>query len=112
MSYHRLFQMLAVRLDERGMRLWAAAEANAQGRGGTAAVARATGMARSTIRRGRGELKRGERFEPGRVRRPGAGRKPLVEKDPSLLGDLERQVDTDSRGDPEQPLRSEGQESE
>lgn len=97
--------MLAGRLDERGMRLWAAAEASAHGRGGTAAVSRATGMARSTIRRGRGELKRGETLEPGRVRRPGAGRKRLVEKDPTLLGDLERLVDTDSRGDPEQPLR-------
>ena len=101
----RKFQMLAGRLDERGMRLWAAAEASAHGRGGTAAVSRATGMARSTIRRGRGELKRGEALEPGRVRRPGAGRKRLVEKDPTLLGDLERLLDTDNRGDPEQPLR-------
>jgi hypothetical protein len=46
------FQMLAGRLDERGMRLWAAAEASAYGWGGTAAVARARGIAASTIRRG------------------------------------------------------------
>ncbi len=99
------FRMLAGELDERGLRLWAAAEATTLGRGGTAAVARATGIAPSTIGRGRGELARGESPGAGRVRRVGAGRKRLVEKDPSLLGDLERLVDVDARGDPEQPLR-------
>jgi len=39
------------------------------------------------------------------VRRPGAGRKTLVETDPTLLADLERLVDESSRGDPEAPLR-------
>lgn len=99
------FQVLAGQLDERGLRLWAAAEALACGWGGTSAVARATGIARSTIARGRGELERGERLEPGRVRRPGGGRKPLADSDPTLLADLERLVDPDSRGDPELPLR-------
>lgn len=100
----RKFQMLAGQLDERGMRLWAAAESHAYGWGGVAAVSRATGIARSTIRRGCGELERGETLE-GRVRRPGAGRKPLIETDPGLLVALERLVDEESRGDPERPLR-------
>ena len=39
------------------------------------------------------------------MRRPGAGRKRLTETDPTLLADLERLVDGESRGDPEQPLR-------
>ena len=71
---------------------------------GTSAVSRGTGIARSTIDRGRAELERGERLDPGRVRRPGAGRKPLAKADPTLLGDLERLLDG-SRGDPELPLR-------
>src|SRR3990170_4208866 len=87
------------------MRRWAAAEALSLGRGGTAAVSRATGIAESTIRRGRRELACEEQPEPGRVRRPGAGRKPLTETDPTLLADLERLVDDTSRGDPEAPLR-------
>ncbi len=99
------FRLLAGELDERALRLWAAAEATAVGRGGTAAVARATGIAESTIRRGRGELAAGESPGPGRVRRAGAGRKTLTENDPTLLRDLERLVDADSRGDPEAPLR-------
>ena len=35
-------------LDERGRRLWAAAEARSHGRGGIAAVVRATGMSEMT----------------------------------------------------------------
>jgi transposase len=99
------YRLLAGGLDERGMRRWAGAEALSLGRGGTAAVARATGIAETTIRRGRRELASEEVPEPGRVRRPGAGRKPLTETDPTLLGDLERLVDDTSRGDPEAPLR-------
>jgi hypothetical protein len=40
-----------------------------------------------------------------RIRRPGAGRKPLTEKDPKLLENLESLVDPVTRGDPESPLR-------
>jgi len=46
-----------------------------------------------------------EALEPGRVRRPGGGRKRLAEKDPTLVSDLERLVEADVRGDPERPLR-------
>ncbi|MBA2637354.1 MAG: ISAzo13 family transposase, partial [Solirubrobacterales bacterium] len=73
--------------------------------GGIAAVARATGISEATIRKGLGELESGERLEGGPVRRPGGGRKRLADKDPTLLSDLERLVDGDSRGDPEGPLR-------
>ena len=99
------YRALAGELDERRRRLWAAAEARAAGYGGIAAVARATGIAENTIRFGLRELACGETLERGRVRRPGGGRKPITETDPTLVEDLERLVDADSRGDPELPLR-------
>jgi len=99
------FRALAGELNERQRRLWAASEARAAGRGGVAATARATGISVLTIRKGMSELRAGERLVRGRVRRPGAGRKPITEVDPTLLGDLERLVDADSRGDPESLLR-------
>jgi transposase len=68
-------------------------------------VARATGIAENTVRAGLRELESGETLEPGRVRRPGGGRRPLTASDPTLVEDLERLVDGDSRGDPELPLR-------
>ena len=92
---------MAPELNERQRRLWAASEARAAGRGGVTATARATGMAIDTIRKGIGELESGERLDPGRVRRRGGGRKSLLESDPTILDDIERLVDEDSRGDPE-----------
>jgi len=99
------FRALAGELNERQRRLWAASEARAAGRGGIVATARATGISVPTIRKGIAELRAGERLEPGRVRRPGGGRKRLTERDATLVEDLERLVDADSRGDPESLLR-------
>src|SRR2546421_9883607 len=77
------FSAVAPFLDERGRRLVAAAEAFAAGYGGIAAVAMATGVAPSTIGRGLKELAQDEPSE--RIRRPGAGRKRTIFKDPTLL---------------------------
>jgi hypothetical protein len=98
------FRALAGELNERQRRLWAASEARAAGRGGIVATARATGMAVDTIRKGIGELERGESIGAGRVRAAGGGRKRLTDSDPRLLVDLERLVDEDRRGDPESLL--------
>jgi hypothetical protein len=92
-------------LDERSRRLVAAAESAAIGRGGVSAVARATGLSRQVIRQGMAELSQAGAGPPGRIRRPGGGRKKAVAKDPSLLRDLERLVEPVTRGDPESPLR-------
>ena len=98
------FEALFPVLDERGLRRFAAAEAKAAGHGGVSAVMRVTGLARSTIGRGLREL-RGERTIIGdRVRRPGGGRKLLIETDASLLDDLRSLVEPDARGDPQSPL--------
>ena len=64
-------------LDERGRRLWAAAEARAIGYGGDSVVSDATDISRPTIRAGQCEIEV-EVEQSGRVRRPGAGR-PRIE---------------------------------
>ena len=92
-------------LNERQRRIWAATEARSHGRGGIAAVARATGISEDTVGRGIKELREGVRLEAGQVRRRGAGRRALTVSDPSLLVDLQGLVDPDTRGDPESPLR-------
>ena len=71
------FAALAPVLDEQGRRRFAAAEAYAAGPGGVTAVTRATGIARSTIRRGLDELSEPNAPSGARVRRNGGGRKPL-----------------------------------
>jgi Rhodopirellula transposase DDE domain len=91
-------------LDERGRRLWAAVEARSAGRGGIAAVVRATGISESTVLRGLADLESGELPSPGKVRRH-PGRVPIAEREPGLEKDLERLIDPATRGDPESPLR-------
>lgn len=62
----------------------AAAEAMAFGWGGLMAVHRATGVARATIERGVREMTGVDpSAPPGQVRRPGGGRKKVIETDPS-----------------------------
>jgi hypothetical protein len=98
------FEALAPMLDERALRRFAAAEAQAAGRGGVAVVSRITGLARSTIGRGLNELRAGVACDASRVRRPGGGRKPLFVTDPSLRDHLRALVEPDARGDPQSPL--------
>ena len=87
------YQAIAPAVDERVRRLVLAAEALAAGRGGQAAVARATGASRGTIRRGIRKLGQpAAEAEKGRIRRPGGSRKRTVERDPSLCEDLDRLV--------------------
>jgi len=98
------FDAVAPYLDERDRRLLAASEAQAAGRGGIAAVARATGIARSTIGRGLIELRGGREVPKCRVRRKGGGRKLAIETQPGLLEALEDIVQSAIRGDPEAAL--------
>ena len=91
-------------LDERGRRMWAAAEARSHGRGGIAAVVRATGISAETVRRGIAEVASGERAPEGRARRPGAGRPSIEEREPGLEEALLALLEGATRGDPESPL--------
>jgi len=99
------FKALTGVLDERTRRLLAAAESQAVGRGGISLVARATGLSRPVIRQGIAELKDPSLLAPGRVRRQGGGRKRATEKDAAIRSDLERLLESTTRGDPEAPLR-------
>jgi hypothetical protein len=100
------YEALVSYLDERGRRLFAAAEARAAGRGGIALVSEITGIAPSTIGRGLAELDgRQPAAAVNRVRRHGGGRKPATEKQPGLLAALKALVEPVERGDPERPLR-------
>ena len=66
---------------------------------------RATGISRSTITRGLRELESGEILDAGRTRRVGGGRQLAIEKDITLLVDLEALLEATSAGMPDAPLR-------
>jgi hypothetical protein len=99
----RKFALVWRILDERARRLMAASEALALPYGGVSRVHRACGLSRNVIAKGIREIQGRAALEPGRVRRRGAGRKPITVRDPELLGVLDR-----SRPDtlnPESPAR-------
>ncbi len=99
------YEALRPTMDERCRRLWAGTEALALGRGGIAALRRATGLNHVTIARGIAEVQAPPAIESGRIRQPGGGRKPADELDPTLREELETLLEPVSRGDPESPLR-------
>jgi hypothetical protein len=73
-------------------------------------VAEALAISAKTIMQGKRELQAptprpDSGLVRGRPRRPGGGRKSLLEKDPQLLAVIEQIVDPATRGDPMKPLR-------
>src|SRR5271169_921163 len=115
---HGKYQALADRLDEATLRLWAAVEARAFGRGGVSMVATAIGISRTTLYAGLEELEAtkahpastpsssGDSAGKRRIRAKGGGRKKLSDKGATLLRDLDAPVEPTARGDPMSPLRS------
>ena len=100
------FAVLLPHLNERQQRLALAVEARLLVHGGVRAVAQVAGVSETTVRKGVVELEAGqEPFPPGRVRRPGGGRKAAAQQDPDLLPALLALVEPDQRGDPMSPLR-------
>ena len=98
------WETLGCKLDEREQRLFAANEVRAAGHGALMVVSEITGLARSTINRGDDDLDEGP-LPDGRVRRKGGGPKPLSERDPTLLDDLQRLAEPATMGDPMRPLK-------
>lgn len=92
-------------LDERTRRIMAASEAIELGYGGVSIVRRACGLSRKAIAKGIREIQEGQSPSEGRVRRPGGGRKKITVSDPTLVASLESLIDSETRGDPESPLR-------
>ena len=99
------WRLLKATMNERARRLWAGAEAGAIGYGGVIAVARATGMAISTVRKGRDEVRAGAKLEDVVNVRRSPGARPYDVVHPEVWPKLEQMVDPVTRGDPESPLR-------
>ena len=103
------FDRLSPMMNEKLKRRWAACEAMSLGRGGISAVSRATGISRTTIRKGIEEVEQeypelAQSIGEQRVRARGGGRRSLVDTDDTLLSDLKRLIEPATRGEPTSPL--------
>ena len=91
-------------LNEVQRRVVAGSMARALGWGGKSAVAAASKMSRNTVIKAQGEVEAG--IEPSdRLRAPGAGDKPAIDKQPGLLEALDELVHPGTRGTPMSLLR-------
>jgi hypothetical protein len=98
------YRQIAPVLNEQSRRRFVALEARALGRGGVSLMARITGLARSTIYHGLCDVRDNVVATPGRIRKPGGGRKKKAFEDPTLLRDLKGLVAPTTRGDPMRTL--------
>ena len=105
------FEVLHPFMNERLRRLWAGTEANAIGRGGITLVSKATGLSRACIRTGIHEIRQlanlsssgnsvSTDVQSNVIRQPGAGRKLVEDKDPSIIFALEQMLENETAGDP------------
>ena len=99
------YEYIVPYLSEKEKRIWVAAESHAIGRGGNTIVQQATGISRVTINNGKKELSAKADTIINRVRKVGGGRKKLIDKDPSLIKELDKLINPFTRGDPESTLR-------
>jgi transposase len=93
-------------LNERQARLYLAGEAKGIGYGGVTQVSEVSGVSRNTISRGLIEIN-APGYEPRsdmRIRRPGAGRKPIEEKIPELDIKIGELIEPYTSGSPENGL--------
>jgi transposase len=103
--FKKKFDLVSSHLNEKTRRIWAAIEAKTIGHGGVTIMSAATNLSRSTIHIGLDELKSKRKFDVEKIRKSGGGRKKLIEKDKTLLSDLEAILEPATRGDPESVLR-------
>ena len=104
---------MAPYLDEKQKRILYGSAAAALGHGGISFVNEVTGSARNTITSGMEEISsmdEGQNPQPSeisRIRKPGAGRKTALEKNPLLYEKIEEIItqNGDTYGSPEKPLR-------
>ena len=76
--------------NEKQWRIYVALEAKKFERGGQNKVAKLAKVSRTTIRKGIRELNGGDMYRPGdRIRKAGGGRKKLIDRDTTLLSDLD-----------------------
>jgi transposase len=100
----RFFVTVLPHLNEVQRRVVAGAVARELGHGGKSRVAEASGMSRNTVVKAQAEVEVGI-VPSDRLRAPGAGDKPAIDKQPGLLEALDELVHPDTRGTPMSALK-------
>ena len=96
----RIRKMLPL-LDEKQRRLYLAAETESIGHGGLSAIHELTGVSKTTIIKGKNELRNSCNNNDGRIRKNGGGRKPITQKYNNITEEIEKIIESSTAGNPE-----------
>jgi len=97
----RLLLKVLETLDEAQTRWFVAREAMRRGRGGVKDICALTGVSKPTVIKGSKELKSRKKLSPeGRIRRPGGGRRRIIEETPEICDELMKIMAETTGGDP------------
>jgi len=93
-------------LNEKALRRYLALEAKGIGHGGISEISKLTGVSRTTITLGCKETEQTEEIKDrSRIRNKGGGRKKIVDRQANIREELEKLLESDTFGNPENPLR-------
>ena len=110
----KIYMQISPLLDERLKRIFLGSCAIELGHGGILTVSKKMKVNRDTVSAGKKELLRVEQERIAetkiprtaiRIRKPGGGRKKIIETDEKLRNNIELLIEPLTRGDPESPLR-------
>jgi transposase len=90
-------------LDEKLRRIYLAKELESLGHGGLKSIHELTGVSKTTIIKAKKELVEGT-YNHDRIRKIGAGRKPISQKYPNINDEIEKIIKNDTLGTPEKYL--------
>ena len=91
-------------LNEKQKRMFLALEAESIGHGGVKLIHEISGVSPTTIIRGKKELHSGETANNNRIRKIGGGRKKITQKYEDIITEIEKIIDDETYGNPEQIL--------
>src|SRR5215469_2844999 len=105
----RIQKMLPL-LNEKQRRMYLATEVENLCHGGLLAIHKLTGISKTTIIKGKKDLKQQNQNNNNntpkqtRIRKPGGGRKPITQKHQTLQTKIEKIIENNTAGNPEKPL--------
>lgn len=103
-DYKQSILLACDNLDEKQLRLFLGATAKSLGHGGIKLISQISGVSVPTIRRGIRELEAGYAPDDERIRRKGAGRRPVTECYPGIMEAIQKIIEPHTYGSPEKAV--------
>lgn len=103
-SFDELVSLINKISDEKSKRILLSKAADVYGSGGKAHIVELTGISYPTLTVGKADSENDEVISDSRIRKEGAGRKPITDTCPNIIEAIEKIIDGSTYGDPSREL--------